>query len=124
MDPKKFLKTKEIVIDDDKFIISKIPAVQAQEIYRLIMKESQDDGDIAMTYLTTETMLQLVAYSAAVDGEDWVSLDDVDKINFYCKEILTLVRLEAAMIRYNFNFLFDGSLQKVLEVLRDSNPDT
>ena len=45
MDPKKFIEPKEIEIDESKYVISKIPAVQAQQVYRSIMKEAKDDGD-------------------------------------------------------------------------------
>ena len=124
MDPKKFLEPKEIEIDGAKFVISKIPAIQAQEVYRLIMKESKDDGDIAMTYLTQETVMLLLAWAASADGEVWSELDTIDKVNFCCPNLMTLIKLEAAMIRYNFAFLFDGSLQKVLGVLRDELPAT
>ena len=120
MDPKKFIEPKEVEIDGSKYIISKIPAIQAQQVYRNIMHESKDDGDIAMTYLTEDTVVELLSYAAAVDGEDWTGLDNNNAINFWCKKVEQLIKLEAAMIRYNFGFLFDGTLQEVLEVLRDS----
>ena len=120
MDPKKFIEPKEIEIDGKKFIISKIPAIQAQQVYRNIMHEAKDDGDIAMTYLTEPTATELLSYSAVSDGEEWTALDSVQQINFSTQTIDILIKLEAAMIRYNFSFLFDGTLQSVLEVLRDS----
>ena len=119
MDPKKFIEPKEIEIDGKKFVISKIPAIQAQQVYRNIMHEAKDDGDIAMTYLTEPTATELLSYSAVTDAEEWIALDSVQQINFSCKTIDVLIKLEAAMIRYNFSFLFDGTLQSVLEVLRD-----
>ena len=124
MDPKKFIEPKEIDIDGGKYVISRIPAVQAQGIYRSIMKESKDDGDIAMTYLTAETAVELLSYAASVVGEEWTALDSEGQINFACPKIERLIKLEAAMIRYNFGFLFDGTLQEVLELLRDSSPAT
>lgn len=128
MDPKKFIEPKEIEIDGANFVISKIPAIQAQQIYGSVMNESKDDGDIAMTYLSPETALALLSYAAAVtsDGgaDGWTALDGENQINFSCKEISTLIKLEAAMIRYNFGFLFDGTLQEVLGVLRDISQDT
>ena len=56
-------------------------------------------------------------------GEDAQVLDGRDKINIACGDIEKLIKLEAAMIRYNFSFLFDGVLQDVLEVLRSSSAD-
>lgn len=120
MDPKKFLEPKELEIDGSKFVISRIPAIPAQQVYRAIMKESKDDGDISMTYLTEETALMLLSYSARVDGETWTALDSTSQINVSCRSLEKLIKLEAAMIRYNFGFLFDGTLQEVLGVLRDS----
>lgn len=124
MGAKELRKPKEIEINGSKFVISKIPAIQAQQIYREIMQETGDDGDIAMTYLASEATLPLLSYAASADGEEWVMLDSEERINFCCSDLLMLINLEAAMIRYNFGFLFDGSLQKVLGVLRDSQPDT
>lgn len=121
MDPKQFIEPKEIEINNLKFVISKIPAIQAQEVYRNIMREAKDDGDIAMTYLTADTAVSLLSYAANVDGEIWSALDNIQQVNFACKGIETLIKLEAAMIRYNFGFLFDGTLQEVLAVLRDSS---
>lgn len=128
MDPKKFIEPKETEIDGIKFIISKIPAIQAQQIYREIMKQTKEDGDIAMTYLTEEPTIELLSYSASVGGDDsnptWTVLDSENQINFACGKVETLIKLEAAMIRYNFGFLFDGTLPSVLEVLRDIAPAT
>lgn len=123
MDPKKFIEPKEMEIDGRKYVISKIPAIQAQQIYRAVMQEAKDDGDVAMTYLTEPTTVALLAYSALVDGDNWTALDDPNQVNFACPRIENLIKLEAAMIRYNFGFLFDGTLQEVLGVLRD-NPVT
>ena len=121
MEPKNFLEPKEIEIDKKKFVISKIPAIQAQQVYRSIMQEAKDDGDVAMTYLSVPTALSLLSYSAVVDEEnDWTVLESENQVNIACPKLATLIKLEAAMIRYNFSFLFDGTLQEVLGVLRDS----
>ena len=119
MDPKRFLEPKEVEIDGTKFVISKIPAMQAQQVYRAVMKESLDDGDVAMTYLTEETSISLLSYAAMYEGEDLTALDEPRKVEFACSTLQKLIKLEAAMIRYNFGFLFDGTLQKVLGVLRE-----
>ena len=72
-----------------------------------------------MTYLLADTTIALLSYAAAVDGEVWVALDSESQINFWCSKLYNLIKLEAEMIRYNFGFLFDGTLQKVLGVLRE-----
>ena len=119
MDPKRFLEPKEVEIDGTKFVISKIPAIQAQQVYRAVMKESLDDGDIAMTYLSEETSISLLSYAAMHEGDELTALDDQNKVNFACSTVQKLIKLEAAMIRYNFGFLFDGTLQEVLGTLRE-----
>ena len=119
MDPKRFNEPKELEIGGGKFIISKIPAIQAQQIYRKLMKDVNDDGDIAMTYLQEDAIIELLSYAAIVDGEDWTALDNSNIINFSFKNLEDLIELEAVMIRYNFGFLFNGNLLKVLEVLRE-----
>ena len=124
MESSKFIEPKPIKIGENHFVISKIPAIQAQQIYGAIMKECKEDGDIAMTYLSEETGLSLLAYTAfdqmgEGDADHLIPLNASAAVNAYCADITTLMELEAAMIRYNFGFLFDGSLQKVLGVLRD-----
>ena len=123
MDPKKFKDPKGVEIGGNKYILSHIPAIQAQQVYGEIMKECKDDGDIAMTYLSTETTLNLLGYAAhdvSGSGPDgWMPFNDIEDINVACPNHGILMQLEAEMIRYNFGFLFDGTLQKVLGVLRD-----
>lgn len=119
MDVRKFIEPKEIEIEGEKYIISKIPAIPAQQVYRGIMQESKDDGDIALTYLSSETAIALLSYAAHVVGEEKIPCDSESQINVACPTLTKLIELEAAMIRYNFGFLFDGSLQKVLEALRE-----
>lgn len=122
MDPKKFKDPKSVEIGGDKYIISKIPAIQAQQVYGAIMKECKDDGDIAMTYLSTETTLMLLGYAAHDVGgngpDGWMPFNDEGDVNVAFSSQENLMKLEAEMIRYNFGFLSNGSLQEVLEVLR------
>ena len=92
------------------------------------MQECKDEGDVGMTYLTEDTSVALLGYSAIVDGsegtDNWTALEGPAQINLATERVETLIKLEAAMIRYNFSFLFDGTLQEVLEVLRDISPAT
>lgn len=121
MDVKKFLEPKGLEINGVEYIISKMPAVQAQQVYGAIMKECKEEGDIGMTYLSTPTVVSLLSYAARKFGdEEYKVMDSEENVNFCCDNVTTLIQLEAAMIRYNFGFLFDGTLPKVLGVLRDS----
>lgn len=123
MDVNDFLEKKEIEIEGTKYLISKLPAIQGQQAYGAVMKEGLSSGNIGMTYLSSETGLKLLAYTAYKDGEAWVPIENEFVANIACDSIQKLIKLEAAMIRYNFGFLFDGTLQKVLEELRTSSVD-
>ena len=123
MEVSKFLEKKETEIDGTLFLISKMPAIQGQQVYGAVMRETKEDGDLAMTYLSTETGLKLLEYTAYKDGDEWYPLETEEAINTACGTILKLQKLEAAMIRYNFVFLFDGTLQSLLEEFkRDETP--
>lgn len=124
MEIEKFIDKEEIEIDGRKFAISKIPAVQAQEIYGEIVRETDDIGDIGMTFLSLSVAVKLLSYSAYEDGGVWFTMGSENDINDGCPEVMTLIKLEAAMIRKNFGFLFNGSLQKVLEDLRGKKQAT
>ena len=125
MEVSKFLEKKETEIDGTMFLLSKMPAIQGQQAYGAVMRETKEDGDLAMTYLSTETGLKLLEYTAYKDGDTWYPLETEEMVNTACESILKLQKLEAAMIRYNFGFLFDGSLQNLLEEFkRAENPDT
>lgn len=119
-----YIDKSEIDIDGHKFIISSIPAVQAQEIYGDIVRETNDIGDIAMTFLPMPVATRLLAYAAFNDEGTWFSLEEEYRINKACPNTMTLIKLEAAMIRKNFGFLFDGSLREVLAGLRGKSQDT
>ena len=95
-----------------------MPAIQAQQAYGAIMRECKDEGDIGMTYLSEQTVVDILKYAALKDEDSVEVLEDIDKINFACPNVSMLIKLEAAMIRYNFGFLFNGTLPKVLETLR------
>lgn len=127
MNPKDFIEPKEVEINHKRYVISKIPAIQAQMIYRSIMQECKDEGDLGMTYLTETTSIALLSYAANIIGggesDDWVVLNSSRAINVAFENVEDLITLEAMMIRYNFGFLFDGTLQKLLGVLRDQVQD-
>ena len=117
MEVNDFLEKKEVEILGKKFLVSKMPAVQGQQAFGAVMREVDIDGDIAMTFLSIPTGLMLTQYAAYKDGDNWVALDSEFVLNSACESVKQLQLLHAEMIRYNFDFLFDGSLQKLLEAL-------
>ena len=124
MEVDNFLEKKPIVIDGTKFMLSLIPAIQSQEIYGKLMRDCKDDGDLGMTYMKADTAKGMLQYTAYESDGVWLPLDNEYAINEACKKIYTLLELEVAMVRYNYGFLFDGRLQKVLESVRGEEADT
>ena len=122
MDVDNFLEKKEIEIMGKKFLISKMPAIQGQQAFGAVMREVGIDGDIAMTFLSIPTGLMLTEYAAYKDGDSWVPLDSEFVVDSACGSIKQLQLLHAELIRYNFDFLFDGSLQKLLGALTPKAP--
>ena len=117
MDVNNFLEKKEVEILGKKFLVSKMPAIQGQQAFGAVMREVGIDGDVAMTFLSAQTGLMLTEYAAYKDGDSWIPLDSEFIVNSAVESIKQLQLLQAEMIRYNFDFLFDGSLQKLLGAL-------
>lgn len=113
-----FISPKTIEIDGKKFTVSKIPAVQAQEIYTQIMKETDGFGNLGFTMLSRDTIIKFLSF-ASVENEagGQSELGLVSVIETHCANLSTLHDLIFAMLKENFGFLFDGHLQKQLEVL-------
>lgn len=113
-----FLDPEEIELGGTKFTISRIPAFQAQQIYGDVIRSADGVGDIGMTFLPEPVSRLLLKYTAFCDGDTWFVLDQEQRMDRAFKTLHTLLRLEVAMIRKNFGFLFDGGLQSLLEDLR------
>lgn len=120
MEVESFINPTEVEVEGTKFKISGIPAIPAQEIYGAIVKETGEYGDIAMTFLPTELSIRLLGYAAYKQGEVWISFgDDAETINrVFGTSVLKLIKLQAEIIRKNFDFLFAGGLRKLLAYLR------
>lgn len=117
-----FISPKTVMIGNREFTISKIPAVQAQEVYTKILKETDGFGNLGFTMLSKDTILMLTSYTAVQnDAGEKVVLDIAVSLNSYCPNLQDLHDLIFAMVRENFGFLFDGHLQKQLESLNDNS---
>jgi len=125
MEVDNFIEKEEIEIDGIKFCLSSIPALPAKQIYGEIVRATSDVGDIGMTFLPWEVSKKLLEYAAWYNPEAkiWIPLNSETEVSSVFKKHFTLIKLEAAMIRKNFGFLFDGSLQKQLELLRGGDED-
>ena len=109
---------------EETFFISKIPATVSQDILLGAMS-AITDKDISK--LPKDTRNKLMAYVSVKMGdagvEESIVLDSDNAINAHCN-IFTLIQLELKMIEKNYDFLFDGSLPKVLGTLKLSTKDT
>lgn len=120
MDIDNLINKEEIDIDGVQCYISCMPAVQGQECYGEIVKFTSQIGDVGMTFLPISIGKKMLEYAAYYDTEYkmWKTLETETEINKAFQKPISLIKLEAAMIRKNFDFLFNGSLLKQLEGLR------
>lgn len=118
MEVEAFINPEVVKIGDREFKLSSIPAVTAQAIYGDIVRSTEEVGDIGMTFLPLNVTKKMLAYAAYQEDGVWYTLEEEHRINQVCPDAITLIRLEAEMIRKNFGFLFNGSLQGVLEALK------
>ena len=114
MEYSKFIKPKEIAIGETTFAISQIPALESQEVYRVVAKSVKDEGFIGMTMLPTDIVRAMLAYTAVNVNGTWFPLDTAQRIDGYLQDKKALVTLIVAMVRENWGFLADGSLLDVL----------
>lgn len=114
MEYSKFIKPKEIAIGETTFAISQIPALESQEVYRVVAKSVKDEGFIGMTMLPTDIVRAMLAYTAVNVNGTWFPLDTAQRIDGYLQDKKVLVTLIVAMVRENWGFLADGSLLDVL----------
>lgn len=110
-----FLEPEEKEIGGKKFLISLIPAIQAQRIYADVIKATDGNGTLGMTMLPKDVAMELLSWCAFECNDKFMVFETSDQINSYLPRLINLIELEVAMIRKNFDFLFDGGLQRVLE---------
>lgn len=123
MDYNSFIDPEETTIGGTKFTISRIPAIQAQKIYGDIMRSITDIGDIGMTFLPDTVSRAILSYTAFNDEGTWFALDQDQRMDRAFKDVQTLIKLEVAMIRKNFGFLFTGLLQDLLAELHGTKDE-
>jgi len=108
-----FLDKEQITIGKHEYIISKIPAFQAQHIFVKMYDyiAANDFGSIPDTLI-----MELLSYTAVLnDSKAEIVLENPTIVNMMIPNCIDLFTLETKMIEKNFDFLFDGSLSKVFE---------
>jgi hypothetical protein len=110
----KFIKPREVEIDGTTYAISQIPALESQDIYRIVAKSVADNGVIGITMIDSHTARTILSYVAVRMDDQWFSLDTEMRINNYLVNKNTMERLIVLMVRENWGFLIDGNLLDVL----------
>ena len=119
------IEPKEIEIDNQKFIISKFPAIAGREIIcNYPTSAIPKFGD----YKTNEEMmLKIISYSAVIEEvvdngkiieTRQVRLDNRNKIDSYIKNWEILIKLEKEIMFYNCSFFRDGKLSTLINNLK------
>lgn len=117
MNVEDFREKEEIDINGTKFMISLLPATVGKEVFGDIVRATDGMGDIGLTCLPLHVSAKLLAYAAFYDENSWFTLEEAYRMDKACKTPWDLIDLETRMIKKNFGFLTDGSLQKRLGVL-------
>ena len=112
MQYEKFIQPKEIGIGDRTFAISRIPALDAQQLYNVISKSVTDNGLIGITMLPPPTIEQILGYTALFgDDKIWLTLSNKSIINeVFQDDFGELQQLVVAMVKENFDFVVSGKL--------------
>ena len=116
MNYEKLVQKKEVQIGDNTYCISKIPAIEATEIYPSIAKYYSDYGLIGLTMFDVELTKKILSYTAAYSNGEWTSLDLNTSINNALASQYDMKKLVMLMVKENWGFLMDGSLRELLDV--------
>lgn len=116
MNYEKLIQKKEVQIGDNTYCISKIPAIEATEIYPSIAKYYSDYGLIGLTMFDVELTKRILSYTAAYCNGEWKSLDLNTSITIALASQYDMKKLVMLMVKENWGFLIDGSLRELLDV--------
>lgn len=114
MEHSKFIRPREITVDERTFTVSQIPAIDAQDIYTEVARSIKDNGLIGMTMLPQHVVKSILAYTSAKVNDDWFVLDTEQRLRNYIPDSKTMNILVVNMIKDNWGFLADGNLLDVL----------
>lgn len=113
-------ETKPFELDGKKYILHKIPAVQGREILALYGASNVSSVFKPENYHNSkEIMLKALSYVGVIpDGSTLeIMLDTEDMVNNHVESTLSLLKLEKAIIQYNFDFLADGEILRYLNIV-------
>lgn len=110
----KFIQPEKIKVGDSEFTISRIPALDAQPIYKEVAKSVTENGVIGITMLPMNVIKAILGYVAYDGSPCWIVLDSDRIINECFKDTKDLHEVIIRMIKLNFGFLINGDLLDLL----------
>ena len=123
MNTKNLIDKEDVEFEGRKFFISRIPAVQAQRLFLAGFGALNTKN--AMGSLPPAMMEELLSYCGTYNNEGAeVQFANIDLINMFVNDVFVLIKLEHAMVRKNFGFLFDGRGEELAEQLNSTLQDS
>ena len=123
MNAEKFIKAKEISINNRTFVVSKIPAMDAIPIYNEVAKSVSDNGILGITMLPQKTVREIVSFTALIDDDGISLVPNTEQVfnSIFSEDFESLQTLVISMVKENFDFFVNG---KLLEQLAVSTKET
>ena len=112
MKAERFIQPHDIKIGERRFVVSKIPAIDALPIHNIIAKAVVENGVLGITMLPPSIDLEILRYTAIRDDDDSTrSLDTEVAVNANFNGTLKdMKELVIEMVKENFGFLITGDL--------------
>ena len=118
MNAEKFIKAKEISINNRTFVVSKIPAMDAIPIYNEVAKSVSDNGILGITMLPQKTVREIVSFTALIDDDGISLVPNTEQVfnSIFSEDFGSLQTLVISMVKENFDFFVNGNLLEQLAV--------
>ena len=118
MNTEKFIKAKEISINNRTFVVSKIPAMDAIPIYNEVAKSVSDNGILGITMLPQKTVREIVSFTALIDDDGISLVPNTEQVfnSIFSEDFGSLQTLVISMVKENFDFFVTGKLLEQLAV--------
>lgn len=118
MNTEKFIKAKEISINNRTFVVSKIPAMDAIPIYNEVAKSVSDNGILGITILPQKTVREIVSFTALIDDDGISLVPNTEQVfnSIFSEDFGSLQTLIISMVKENFDFFVNGKLLEQLAV--------
>ena len=118
MNTEKFIKAKEISINNRTFVVSKIPAMDAIPIYNEVAKSVSDNGILGITMLPQKTVREIVSFTALIDDDGISLVPNTEQVfnSIFSEDFESLQTLVISMVKENFDFFVNGKLLEQLAV--------